>query len=72
MYGMFRKTTIYLPDDLKAGVEREAKRRGCSEAEVIRAAVASALSRPRPRAALIDGEPVAERVDELLAGFGER
>jgi len=67
-----QKTTVYLPDHLKAGVEREARRRSTSEAEVIRDAIASAVQRPRPRAGLFDAEPFAERVDELLDGFGER
>ena len=48
MYGMSVKTTIYLPDELKAAVEREAKLRGSSEAEVIRGAIAAAVTRPRP------------------------
>lgn len=69
---MDRKTTIYLPDDLKSAVERESRRRGCSEAQVIRDAVAAAVTRPRPAAGIISGEPIAERTDELLAGFGER
>ena len=72
MYGMTHKTTIYLPDDLKSAIEREARRRGCSEAKVIRDAVSEAVGRPRPRPGLLDGEPLADRVDELLAGFGER
>ncbi len=72
MYGMTQKTTVYLPDDLKLAIEREALRRRCSEAQVIRDAVAAAVARPRPNAALIDGEPIAARVDELLNGFGER
>ena len=70
--GMSRKTTVYLPDDLKAALEREAQRRGCSEAQVIRDAVADAVDRPRPRAGVIDAEPIAARADELLAGFGQR
>ncbi len=69
---MNQKTTVYLPADLKAGVEREASRRQCSEAQVIREAVAAAVSRPRPNIGFLSGEPIAERVDELLAGFGER
>jgi predicted transcriptional regulator len=69
---MARKTTIYLPDALKAAVEREAKRLGWSEAEVIRQAVAAAVHSPTPNAGIIDGEPLAERVDELLTGFGDR
>lgn len=69
---MTKKTTVYLPDDLKAAVEGEARRRGLAEAEVIRQAIADAVQRPRPQAAIIDGEPFAERADELLAGFGEK
>ncbi len=69
---MITKTTIYLPDDLKRGVEREARRRGESEAEVIRRAIAAAVARPRPRNGIIDAEPFAGRVEEMLGGFGER
>ena len=69
---MNQKTTVYLPVDLKAAVEKEARRRGVAEAEVIRQAIASAVTRPLPQAGIIDGEPFAERVDELLSGFGER
>lgn len=69
---MTHKTTVYLPEELKAAVEREAQRRGSSEAEVIRQAIAEAVGRPRPSPGIIGGEPIAERVDELLAGFGER
>lgn len=76
MYGM-RRTTIYLPDDLKAALERTAAARGTTEAEVVRSAVASATAEhahPEPRLPLFDsGDPtLAERVDEELAkGFGE-
>lgn len=69
---MSRKTTIYLPDDLKHGVERTARQRGCSEAQVIRDAVEAAVARPRPNKAIITGEPIAARAEELLAGFGGR
>ena len=72
MYSMSVKTTIYLSDEMKAAVEREAKRRRCSEAQVIRDAVASLTVRPQPRAGFLDVEPFADRVDELLAGFGQR
>lgn len=68
---MNRKTTVYLPDELKADLEREARRRGVSEATVIRAAIEAAVHRPRPRAGIVDVEPMADRVEELLAGFGE-
>jgi len=69
---MVHKTTIYLPDQLRAAVQSEARRRGVPEAEVIRQAIASALDRPPPRHGIIDAEPIAERAEELLAGFGER
>ena len=69
---MSHKTTIYLPDELKVLIEREAARRNCSEAQVIRDAVTAAVSRPRPLAGFLDAEPIADRVDELLAGFGEQ
>ncbi len=69
---MTRKTTVYLPDQLKAEVEREALRRGCSEAQVIRDAIEAAVSRPQPRPGIVQGEAIAERAEELLTGFGER
>jgi hypothetical protein len=67
------KTTLYLPGDLKAAVERQARARGIAEAQVIREAIAAAVVRPAPRAGLIESrEPIASRVDELMDGFGER
>jgi hypothetical protein len=42
-----------------------------SEAQFIRSALSAAVSRPLPRAGLFEAEPFAERVDELLIGFGE-
>jgi predicted transcriptional regulator len=69
---MSRKTTIYLPDDLKRAVEIEAKRRGSSEAEVMRRAIADAVRSPSPQGGLFEAEPIAERADELLEGFGRR
>lgn len=71
-----KKTTIYLPDDLKAALERAAAARGRSEADLIRQAVwdlTQALEPPRPRLPLFRGDDstLAERVDEELArGFG--
>jgi predicted transcriptional regulator len=67
-----QKTTVYLPDDLKAAVERTARRRGIAEAQVIREAIADAVDRPRPRAGIFAADPFADRADELLAGFGDR
>jgi hypothetical protein len=69
---MSTKTTLYLPDDLKAEIEREARRRHLPEAQVIREALAVGLSRPKPRRGLLDADPFADSADELLAGFGER
>lgn len=76
MYGM-RRTTIYLPDELKAALERTAAAQGRSEADVVRSALVAATAdqaHPRPRLPLFDsGDPtLAGRVDEgLAAGFGE-
>ena len=73
-----KRTTIYLPDDLKKAVEEAAKRDGCSEATVIRDALESALkgrNAPRPRIPLVrqglGDSTVARRADELLEGFGK-
>ncbi len=69
---MNRKTTVYLPDELKKAVEREAQLRGISESEVIRQAIAAAVVRPRPQAGLIEAKPFAETAEQLLSGFGQR
>ena len=72
MYGM-PKTTLYLPDDLKHAIELEARRTSSSEAEVVRRVLSRVLltERPEPRGGLFKGqEPVADRADELLEGFG--
>lgn len=71
------KTTVYLPDDLKLALERVAVSTGRSEAEVIRQALAAAVTSstpPRPKGALFaSGDPaLAESVESALAGFGER
>lgn len=75
MYGM-KKTTVYLPDELKAALERAAASQGRSEAELIREAVRELTQRlgpPRPRLPLFRGKDptLAERFDEELRGFGE-
>ena len=72
-----KKTTVYLPDDLKEALSRLAASSGRSEAELIREAVgalARATPRSRPRGRLwASGDPsLAERVDAFLPGFGER
>lgn len=78
MYGV-KKTTIYLPEELKADLERVAHEEGRSEADIVREAVATAIESrtpPRPRLPLTGeplGDPTAsERVDELLNEFGRR
>jgi Arc/MetJ-type ribon-helix-helix transcriptional regulator len=72
-----RKTTIYLPDELKRRVEKVARSSGKSEADVIRDAVSEATltaGAPLPRIPLMDaglGDPtIAENVDALLESFG--
>jgi Arc/MetJ-type ribon-helix-helix transcriptional regulator len=75
MYGMI-KTTVYLPEDMKARIEQTATREGRSEADVIRQAIdryTTPRERPRARLPLFETlrDPLfAERVDEELAGFG--
>ena len=72
-----RKTTVYLPDALKARLERVAEETRTSEAEVIREAIdrfTGERERPSPKAPLFDSGTVApvEDFDEALQGFGER
>ncbi len=78
MYGMI-KTTVYLPEALKADLEKMAAEEKRSEAEIIRAAI-QRCCRPTPKAQAhdsthvlgrLDDPTAAERVDELLEGFGE-
>ncbi|HEX2061063.1 MAG TPA: CopG family transcriptional regulator [Thermoanaerobaculia bacterium] len=76
-YGM-KKTTIYLPDELKAEIERIADAEKRSEADFIREAILQRIATrkpPAPRIPLFETEladpTVAERVEELLEGFGE-
>ena len=69
------KTTLYLPEELKAAVRRAAAQRGVSEAEVIRESIRQVVGgvRPRPRGGLFaSGLPVARHDEELLSGFGQR
>ena len=72
-----RRTTVYLPDSLKHRLERVARERKLSEAELIRAAIdefTRERARPRLRLPLFGqiGDPdLAEGVDDVLAGgFG--
>lgn len=70
MYGVHR-TTIYLPEELKARLAAEARRRGVTEAQVIREALGGALDRPRPRGGLFSCGDIVARRAELMEGFGE-
>lgn len=72
MYGMSVKTTVYLPDELKARVEQEALVRGVAEAVVIRDAIEAAVTRPRPKGGIISGPPIVDHIDDYMKGFGER
>jgi len=69
------KTTVYLPVELRTAIKRAARRRGISEAEVIRDSIRTTVGgdRPRPRGGLIaSGAPIAREADGHLQGFGER
>lgn len=77
VYGM-KKTTLYLPDELKERIEDVARAEGRSEADVIRDAIAVAVrvrEVPRPRIPFrgmsLGDSTVAEPAGELLDGFGE-
>jgi ribbon-helix-helix CopG family protein len=78
IYGMV-KTTIYLPEELKAAVALKALSEHASEADIIRQALEEATrqhsaSARMPRIPEWDGDGgIASRVDEVLAaGFGGR
>ena len=75
MYGV-KKTTVYLPDELRERLKRAADASGKSEAELIRSGIEHIVEvelTPLPRAPLWSGPGnLAEHVDEILAeGFGE-
>jgi muconolactone delta-isomerase len=71
------RTTVYLPDDLKAELARVAAETGRREADLIREGIRLALARhvpPTPTIPiLVSADPLfAERVDDHLTGFGEQ
>lgn len=71
------KTTLYLPDHMKAAVQRFAAETGRTEAAIIREGIELAISQHTPPPPTIpilvsDDPHFAERVDERLAGFGEQ
>jgi hypothetical protein len=71
------KTTVYLPGELKRALARLARERRCSEAMLLREAVAQltdARTAPAPRLPLFrsSGPSIAEDVERALEGFGHR
>lgn len=75
MYGM-KRTTVFLPDDLKRALERTARRRRCSEADLIREGVRQVTrddDLPEPVLPLFaSGDPkLSADVETALEGFGE-
>jgi hypothetical protein len=75
--GGMRKTTVYVPDQLKSRLARAAADSGRSEADLIREGIKLVSGRvggTRPKLPLFEsGEPeLAERAEEHLSGFGER
>jgi ribbon-helix-helix CopG family protein len=75
--GGMEKTTVYLTDDLKRALRRAARSTGRSEADLIREGIGLVTGTHRiaePRLPLFESghADLAERVDELLDGFGQR
>jgi hypothetical protein len=71
------RTTVYLTEQQKAGLEEVARLSGRSEAELIREGVDIVTERHRTAelsVPLFDSgrSDLASRADELLEGFGER
>ena len=71
------KTTVYLPPQLKRALKRVAAQRRCSEAELLREAVARLTVEAEaavPKLPLFrsTGPSLAEDVDRALEGFGVR
>ena len=69
------KTTVYLPVELKRALAKVARQRRCSEAELLREAVARLAGEaavPAPRVPLFRsrGPSIAEDVDRALEDFG--
>ena len=71
------KTTVYLPRELKMALARLARARRCSEAALLRDAIARMTREadtPAPRVPLFrsKGASIAQDVDRALKGFGSR
>jgi hypothetical protein len=72
-----KKTTVYLPTELKRALATLARQRRCSEAEVLREAVsrlAGEADAPLPRLPLFrsSGASIAQDIDRALEDFGRR
>jgi hypothetical protein len=70
------KTTVYLSDELKAGLNRIAAETRRSEADIIREGIRLAIAQHTPPAPTIpifvnEDPHFAQQVDEHLPGFGE-
>lgn len=74
MYGV-KRTTIYLPEDLKRSLARAAYEEKRTEADLIREGIERFLQarHPEPKLPLFRSgkADLAENVDSLLDGFGE-
>lgn len=75
-----KRTTVYLPDELKQAIEERARRDGRSEADLIREALTKSYLPPRKTAKDMSfglfssgHTDTSERIEELLGelGFGE-
>jgi hypothetical protein len=74
---VMERTTVYLTHDLRLALKQTAGRRRVSEAELIREGIAWVTAEeeaPAPTLPLFESgdATLAERVDDELAGFGER
>jgi Arc/MetJ-type ribon-helix-helix transcriptional regulator len=70
-----KKTTVYLPEELKKALARVAAEQRRSEADLLREAVAlltAAAATPAPRLPLFraKGPSIAGNIDKALDGFG--
>lgn len=70
-----KRTTVYVPDELKRDLERIASAEQRSEAQLIREGIRLVIDQHHPRRPTVplfrsDDPTLAERVDELLVGFG--
>ncbi len=71
------KTTVYLPDELKAALERLAVETGRTEADLIREGIGLAVQQRTPPmptiGILVSSDPnFARCADDHLAGFGRQ